>query len=117
MMLKLISALAISLGLTLVLESAFFFIVGMRNRKDFLLLLLVNIITNPVVVLTYSLFVQYTNLAPVIVLIPLELFAIIAEGCYYKKYGLSFKRPYFFSIGANAFSYCIGLLLQLFTII
>ncbi|MCL2151945.1 MAG: hypothetical protein FWH57_03130 [Oscillospiraceae bacterium] len=105
-------SLAISLALTLVLESGFFFLTGKRNKKDLMLVSLVNIITNPVVVLSYWLIVMYADIEPVIVLIPLELFAMIIEGCYYKKYGQSFKRPYFFSIAANVFSFAAGLLFQ-----
>jgi hypothetical protein len=108
------AALAISLILTLALETGFFFATGKRDKKDLLLLILVNILTNPAVVLTYWLMVLYTGWNAVIIIIPLEIFAVLTEGFYYKKYGRCFKRPYFFSLAANAFSYGTGVLLQYF---
>lgn len=105
-------ALATSLALTIVLEMAFFFLAGKRNKKDLLLVGLVNTITNPVVVLLFWLAAYYTDWNAVAVMIPLELFALCAEGYYYKKYGRDFKRPYLFSAAANAVSFGMGLLLQ-----
>jgi len=113
---NLLFSLALSLALTLILESGFFFIAGKRNKKDLLLVLLVNVITNPIVVLFYHLSVMFTDLHRVIIIIPLELFAIICEGWYYKKYGMDFKRPFLFAISANVFSYGVGLILQLLNI-
>ena len=110
---SLIQSLILSLALTILFELSFFFIVGKRNKKDLLLVLLVNVITNPIVVLLFRLSVLYTDWNKVFVYIPLELFAVLAEGYYYKKYGLDFKRPYLFSLTANAFSFGAGLLLQL----
>ena len=110
----LLTALAISIALTIALETGFFLLIGKRNKKDLLLLLLVNVLTNPVVVLTYWLAVLYTNWNAVIIIIPLEVLAVLIEGRYYKKYGRDFKRPYLFSLAANIFSYGIGLLIQFF---
>jgi len=107
-------ALVISLILTLILEAGFYLLVGKRNKKDLLLLVMVNIITNPVVVLSYWLAVLYMNWNPVLTVISLELGAILVEGFYYKKYGQDFKRPYLFSAAANTFSYGTGVLLQRF---
>ena len=47
-------------------------------------------------------------------LIPLELFAVLTEGFYYKKYGRCFRRPYLFSLAANMVSFGIGELIQIF---
>ncbi|MCL1896486.1 MAG: hypothetical protein FWG03_08070 [Clostridiales bacterium] len=80
--------------------------------KDLLLVVLVNVITNPVVVLLYWLAAAYTEWNAIIILIPLELFAVLFEGCYYKKYGKGFKRPYLFSAAANMFSFWMGMLIQ-----
>ena len=108
----LISSLSFSLLLTLVVETGFFLLFGKRSRKDLLLLLLVNILTNPVVVLVFWLVELYTDWNTYIILIPLELFAILTEGYYYKKYGLSFRRPYIFSLTANMVSFGMGELIQ-----
>ena len=110
----LLSALALSLLLTLVLETGFFLLTGKRNKKDLLLVVLVNVVTNPVVVLLYWLAAMYTGWNLAIVIIPLELFAVLVEGFYYRKYGQDFSRPLLFSVSANVFSFGVGFLLQLF---
>ena len=109
---ELLIALVISLCLTLVLETGFFLLVGKRNRKDLLLVVMVNVLTNPVVVLLYWLAFYYTNWNTTIVKIPLEIFAVLTEWVCYKKYGQEFKRPLLFSLAANAFSFTVGLLVQ-----
>lgn len=115
----LIISLALSLLLTIALEVGFFLFTSKlfaikRNKKDLMLVVLVNVLTNPVVVLLHWLTALYTDWNTVIVLIPLELFAILAEGYYYKKYGDSFSHPYLFSAAANIFSFGTGLLIQMF---
>ena len=115
----LINSLVLSLLLTVALEIGFFILISRlftnkRDKKDFLLVILVNVLTNPVVVLLYWLAALYTNWNIVIVLLPLELFAIFTEGYYYKKYSSGFRRPYLFSVAANVFSFGTGLLIQLF---
>ena len=110
---ELLIALVISLALTLVFESGFFLIISKRNKKDLLLLIMVNVLTNPIVVLLYWLAALYTNWNGTLIKIPLEIFAVLTEWFYYRKYGQDFKRPFFFSLAANAFSFTAGLLLQL----
>ena len=112
MHIELLTALATSLALTLVFEVAFFFIVGKRDKKDLLLVIMVNVLTNPVVVLLYWLSFLYTDWNQTVVKIPLEVFAVLTEGFYFKKYGQTFKRPFLFSLAANAFSFFLGVLLQ-----
>lgn len=108
----LIISLVVSLLLTLVLECGFFFIVGKSDKKDLLLLVLVNVLTNPLVVLTFWLIQSYTYWNAYIVLVVLEVLAVVVEGGYYKKFGESFKRPFLFALAANAFSFLSGLLIQ-----
>jgi len=106
-------ALAVSLALTLALETGLFLLVGKRDKKDLLLVVMVNLLTNPVVVLAYWLAVVRAGWNSILVAAPLEIIAVLLEGWYYGKYGRSFKRPYLFSLAANAFSYFAGVLLQL----
>ena len=113
MIAALIESLAISLALTLALETVFYLLFGKRNKKDLLLVALVNILTNPAVVLIYWLAVLRAGWNSVIVTIPLEALAILTEGYYYKKYSADFKRPYLFSLAANVFSYGTGVLIQI----
>ena len=110
----LITSLVFSLLLTIMLETGFFFLTGKRDKKDLLLVVLVNILTNPIVVLSYYIIGTYTNWNTSIIKIPLELFAVITEGYYYKKYGRNFRRPYLFSVAANMFSFWLGVVIQIF---
>jgi len=110
----LLAALVVSLALTLALETGFFLLTGKRNKKDLLLVILVNALTNPIVVLLYWLAALYTSWNTSVVKIPLEIFAVITEGFFFMKYGQSFKRPFLFSLAANMFSFWVGVLIQLF---
>jgi len=109
----LLISLAISLALTLVLESGFFLLIGKRNKKDLLLVALVNVLTNPAVVLIYWLAVVYAGYNRIIIIAVLEVLAVLTEGYLYKKHGQEFKRPYGFSLFANIFSYGTGLVIQM----
>jgi len=128
----LLSVLAISLGLTLIFETGFYLIAGIRNRKnrtlrdtkrnsffgiqwnrkDFLLVILVNTLTNPAVVLLYWLAYYYTNWNTTIIKIPLELFAVLTEGFIFMRYTQSIKRPFLFSLAVNIFSFTLGVIIQ-----
>ena len=116
-------SLALSFIMTLMLELGFYLLVSQfgykdfklvrkRCKKDLLLVMLVNLLTNPVVVLLYWIAVLFTKWNTAIVIIPLELFAIVVEGYYYKKYGRDFKYPCLFSLTANMCSFWIGVLIQ-----
>lgn len=105
--------LGISLGLTLLLESLFFLMAGKRDRRDYLLLVLVNVLTNPPVVLVHSLIALYTSWSLVPVKLVLEVLAVLVEALCYQRHGETYRRPLLFSLGANAFSFGCGLLLQL----
>ena len=110
---SLLIALAISLGLTLVFETGFFLVTGKRNKKDLLLVILVNTLTNPVIVLLYWLAYFNANWNTTITKIPLEIFAVLTEGYLYKKYAQSIKRPFLFSLAANTVSFTMGILIQM----
>lgn len=106
-----LEALLISLGLTLLLELPFAWVLGKRKR-DLLLVLLVNTLTNPAVVLLYMLAGMYTALPPALVKVVLEVAAVLVEAFYYRTYGEHFHRPLWFSLCANALSFGVGLLLN-----
>jgi len=114
----LLNSLTISLLLTIALETSFFMLTNRwftssHNKKNLLLVLLVNVLTNPIVVLLHWLTALYTNWNATVILILLEVFAVLTEGYYYKKYGDRFDRPYLFSIAANIFSFGTGVLIQM----
>ncbi|MEG0875531.1 MAG: hypothetical protein RSF77_00140 [Oscillospiraceae bacterium] len=106
---ELLSSLGISLVLTLFLEMSFCYLVGLRSGRDFILLILVNILTNPTVVLLHHLFSRFSGIEPWIFISALELAAIGIEGLCYRLASNSIKHPFLLSLGANGFSYFIGL--------
>jgi len=110
--LSLLTALAISLGLTIIFEVGFYLLIGKRNKKDLLLVILVNTLTNPVVVLLYWIAFFNTNWNTTIIKAPLEIFAVLTEGYIYYKHAQTIKRPFIFSLAANAISFSLGLLIQ-----
>lgn len=107
-------ALVVSLVLTILFETGFYLLIGKRNKKDLLLVVLANVMTNPVVVSLYWLAFLHTDWNRVTVTALLELFAVLTEGYLYKKFGQDFKYPFLFSLSANAFSFGAGVLLQQF---
>ncbi len=111
--LELLYSLSVSLMLTIILEVGFLFCCGIREKKDVMLLILVNIITNPLVVIIYFLVLRYSDWNKIVIVILLELFAILTEGYYFRTYGKTFRRPLLLALGANMFSFCIGLALKL----
>jgi len=111
MRLGIVWVLVLSLGGTILAEEIFAFIVGIHNKKDFALVALVNVLTNPAVVLLYYLMVSMTDGNRYFIIIPLETIAIFVEAAYYKKYANKLKHPLAFSLGANLFSYGIGVVI------
>ena len=106
-------SLALSLGLTLLLEIPAALILGLRRKEDILLVGLVNILTNPIVVLILNLFLLFSaSPPPWLLILPLEVFAVLTDGFIYQK-GLSYRRihPFFLSLILNGISYFGGLLL------
>lgn len=104
----LLLSLGVSLTLTLAIELSFALAVKIRGRA-LLTVLLVNVVTNPVVVLvTFTL--EHSAGAPQwLVQAPLEIAAVLTEGAVYKSFG--FRRPFLFSLAANALSLGIGCLI------
>ena len=99
----------ISLSLTLVLELAYALLWGVRDWHDLILTVLVNILTNPVVVFA-AYFIRFRHL-PVnygLATLLLETLAVITEALLYKKHARTISRPWLFALSANSFSYAMG---------
>lgn len=109
---EIFAALLISLALTLALELVFALACGIRRSGDLLLVVLVNLLTNPPTVLAYNLLKDAVSFSLVYIILTLELAAVLVEGLCYKHCTKSIPRPYLFSLGANAFSYFSGLLIS-----
>lgn len=95
-----------SLFFTLLSELPVSFLFKARN-KDILLVLLVNILTNPLVVLISMLAGNR-----VFVQVLLEIAVVFAEGGYYIKCSTYIKRGFFCSLCCNLVSYSLGLFLN-----
>ena len=108
MLTMLLPALAISLALTLLLEGLFGLIWGVKGKRDWLLLLLVNVVTNPIVVTLH-----YCVSSAWYVTIVLEVSAVVAEWLAYRRWGRTTSPAFLFALCANCFSYFSGLLINL----
>lgn len=106
-------AMAVCLSLTVIFELLAAFVLGVRKGRDFINVILVNVMTNPIVA-TVPLWVNL-RFGPEqrhIVLACLEAFALLSEAFVYSKV-LDFRkiRPLLFSLLLNLCSYTAGELL------
>lgn len=103
----------ICLSSTIMIELIMSLLLGIRNKKDILNIILVNIMTNPLVV-SILMYITYNRLFnTTISIIILEILVILTEGFTYKKV-LTFDKinPYVLSLILNISSYFIGGLLN-----
>ena len=105
-------SLLISLLLTEAIELPLLFALGFRGG-ELIIAALANVVTNPAVVFTHHLLLSFTSLPEWAVVLPLEIFAVLAEALIYRK-ATERKRPLLDSFIANAVSYSIGLVLTTF---
>ena len=106
-----IEALIVSLLSTWALELIFAWMMKLRTKDELLLLVLVNFITNPVVVSLYWLL--YRSISPIILTIALEISAVLVEAFYYHSFSKRVAHPFLFSLFINLFSYLTGVLIQM----
>lgn len=103
----------ICLSSTIVIELIMSLLFGIRNKKDILNVILVNIMTNPLIV-SILMYITYNRLFnTTISIIILEILVVLTEGFTYKKV-LTFDKinPYVLSLILNIASYFIGGLLN-----
>lgn len=103
----------ICLSSTIMIELIMSLLLGIRNKKDILNVILVNIMTNPLVV-SILMYITYNRLFnTTISIIILEILVILTEGFTYKKV-LTFDKinPYVLSLILNISSYFIGRVLN-----
>lgn len=137
-----IKGMAVSLGMTLLLELAFSAVVCLvylkffdgkredklkgkktkenpcsasavvqRYRKEICLVILVNVLTNPIVVFTVYMMHIYLPDAVRPVTAVMEVLAVVTEALIYQKCSRNIRHPWLYSLFANAFSYGVGLFL------
>ncbi len=98
------------LTITIIIEAVIASLIGMRNNKDVLNVILVNIVTNPLVVsIPISLGFVYGASIRIISLCILEMFTLLYEGYIYYKY-LNYQKinGFLVSIILNTSSFLIG---------
>ena len=112
MLVDLLRSLLCSLTLTLALELGAALLLGVRARKDLLLIFLVNVLTNPPLVLTLDLVYLAQGMPPWYLIAALELSAVGVEALLFRR-RLLYARisPLLLSFLLNALSYFGGLLL------
>ncbi len=99
---------------TILIEIVIAYILRVKDKKDFVNIILANCITNPLLVaISTYINVYYGLFARRISMIILEILAIIIEGYIYKK-NLNFKKikPYILSFILNFSSYFLGILIN-----
>ncbi len=104
----------ICLIITILVELSIAIILKIKSKKDIQNIILVNILTNPIVVTIPFYFNIYHGLIyRNISLFLLEIVAILVEGIIYKKYLTNKKiNPFLLSLILNVSSYTVGLLLN-----
>lgn len=109
-----ILSLLISLFLTIIIELTVSFIIGIRNKDDMKVVILVNICTNPIVVYIANCLMLFTNdfIYNIGVAI-LEILVVMVEFVLYKKY-LKFDKvsPFAISLINNVISFLIGVIIN-----
>lgn len=98
-----------ALALTILIEAAAGWIMGVRDRHGQSVIVLVNLMTNPLVVslgAAVQFFAGREYLAPVTIV--MEIMVVIAEGFIYSRYLDAKVNPYILSLACNLSSYLIG---------
>ena len=95
---------------TIIIEVIVAYILRIKDKKDISNIILVNVLTNPLVVsIPIYMMVKYNYNMRIISLIVLEILTVIVEGLIYLKV-LKYKKmnPFIISIILNLSSYLIG---------
>lgn len=118
MLMNLLTGLAMSLLLTLVIELLVALPFGITKKQSFLVVVLVNVLTNPTVVYTYYVITaiwSLTRSTQLWIQLFLELVVILVEASMYAKYTkeqiLTIRHPVRYAICANVLAWAAGLVL------
>lgn len=99
---------------TILIEVVVGLMIGVRDKKDILNIVLVNVFTNILVTsIPVLIYINFRYTPYIISLILLEIFALVSEGFIYSKV-LKYKKinPFIISLILNLSSYLIGLLIN-----
>lgn len=109
---KLWLSLIVSLLLTEVIELVFALVWGVRGRELWLVVL-VNLLTNPLAVLGYALLRNALPWPPLWIQLPIELMVFVLEALLYLRLSRTIRRPLLFALCINLVSYGLGLVIGL----
>ena len=101
--------------ISLVLEMLFAIILGVKDRSDYTNILIVNLLTNPVVLIISTIIgIKYGSSYHLVSLVIISQSSVILEGIVYYKF-LKYKKlhPFFLSFLLNFISYSIIELINL----
>ncbi len=109
-----LAILARNLAIVLITEPLLGFIAGAKSVKKIITVMLANVITNPLVVLSaLSLTVFCSRLQPTGLFI-LEVLAVFSEGLMFSKFKtFDKKNPYIISLALNCASFTAGELINM----
>ena len=100
--------------LTLIIEYIIIKLIFIK-KKVFVPVVLVNVLTNPLVVYVYSIMSVYSFEYKDIILIILELLVVIVEGFVYKYLlEINLKKAIIISFVSNAIAYLTGVLISVY---
>lgn len=112
LLLLLLNKVFVSLILTVIIELIIGFLIGLRKKNELLLLILINILTNPLVNLIDFLNASINLIDRNLLLLLLEIFVVFIEYLLIRlvlKYSNS--KSLFISLAINLVSYFTGLLI------
>ena len=96
------------LALTVLLEETAAFLFHIRGARNFLLVALVNVLTNPPAVLLAICLEPVEGIGRILFILAVESAVILTEGAVYRKAGENFPHPWRCSFFFNLISYAVG---------
>lgn len=103
-----LTILTVSLTLTLLLELGFARLWGLRERRELLLVLLANCLTNPPAVLLHYLSTHFWGFPSPVSAAVLECAAVLIEWRIFRAGSKALRHPFRFALLANALSFGAG---------
>ncbi len=106
--------LIIALVLTIIIENTVLYILGVREKDDFLLMTLINVVTNIPANILYQLNLKYNVINEYICMAVLEAAVVAVERLYMKKYMKKEMNPLQTALIVNAASFAGGIIWNYF---
>ena len=114
----LLSNFMLALFMTIAIEELVAFIFGCRKKLEFVIVALVNVLTNPLMMLYYTCIrMYYPNTSFILLQLPGEILVVINEAFVYSVMGKTdrykFEHPILISVICNTVSWTLGVLMQI----